>query len=112
MTQPYIPSFGFKDPNDRRPKNFDFYQVSLDAGHPGIDAFDVDVTAALDADGESIADDGELEITDIAWDETTKRVSFRWQGGTLGWKYLLTARIAAGSTFSADQSAWVTIANK
>jgi hypothetical protein len=112
MTQAYIPSWGIKDPDDIRPKNYDFLQVVIDAGNPTIDAFEVVVTAAINASGESVADDEALVITATAWDNTTKRVSFRWAGGTLGWKYLVTARITAGETFSADQSAWVEIANK
>lgn len=112
MTQPYIPSWGIKDPDDRRPKNYSFARVLLDAGNPTIDAYSVIVTGAINAAGEAVADDGSLVIFDVAWDSALKRVGFRWRGGTLGWMYLVTARVASGSIFSADQSGWVQIGNK
>lgn len=118
--QPYIQSFGIKDPNDTRPKNFDAAGALAASGNPTIASYSVSVAGILNADGSMPAggaplpDDGGLAITDVAWDAVRKRVSFRWRGGTLGVWYLVTCRIAAADplVFSADQSAKVFIANK
>ena len=114
MTQVYIPSWGVKDPDDQRPKNFDAAgQIPIGVT---ITSFSVEVVGSLNTDGSMPAtgpgpNDGALVISDVAWDPTTKRVSFWWAGGTLGVWYLVRCRIGGGA-FSCDQSAKVFIGNK
>lgn len=117
MLQPYIPSFGIKDPNDTLPKNFDAASALASLGNPSVTTYSVFVDGCLNADGSlnedgtTDADDGALVISNVAWNATLKRVSFSWSGGTPGRWYRVTCRVS-GIGFSRDQSAKVFIANK
>jgi hypothetical protein len=102
----YIPSFGVKDPNDKRPKNFDAAAVIAAAGNPTVTSWTVFVDDTLGSA------DGELVISDVVWDPVSKRISFWWSGGTVGQVYVVTARIGGSNGFSVDQSASVTIGHK
>lgn len=104
-----IPSFRTKDPNDVEPKNFDASGSLARLGNPAVLAFDVFVAGMVVA-GPLVASDGSLAISDIAYDTTTKRVSFVWAGGTVEQTYRVTCRLTLSPTWSIDQSGDVTIA--
>lgn len=112
MAEPYIPTWGFKDPDDVRPKRFDAAgQLSL-LGNPAVTLAEVFVGTVKNALGEIVADDGALVISQVIYDPTTKFVTFVWAGGTLGFTYLITCRLHLQPGWQIDQSATVTIGQK
>lgn len=112
MADVYIPSWGTKDPNDTRTKNFDGAGVLFDEGNPTVTSYEVFVDGTyVFKDGTVACADGLLIISNVAWNPTLKRLSFSWSGGTPGKIYVVTGRLA-GVGFSIDQSASVLIGQR
>jgi hypothetical protein len=105
MAEVYTPSWGAKDADDVRTKNFDAAGALYDEGNPTVTSYSVFVDAARGCA------DGALVISNVAWNPTLKRLSFSWSGGTPGQTYVVTGRVA-GAGFSIDQSASVVIGQK
>jgi hypothetical protein len=113
MATAYIPSWGFKDPNDVRPKRFDAAGALAELGNPTVTLYDVFVDGrALVINGVTMCADGLLVITAVAYDPISKCVTFVWSGGTLGQTYLVTCRLNLAPTWQIDQSATVTIGDR
>ncbi|HKY40760.1 MAG TPA: hypothetical protein VJN18_32720 [Polyangiaceae bacterium] len=107
-TEVYVPSWGTKDPDDVEYKYFDAAGRLAKLGNPAIASVEV----FLD---EEHSDDDALVIEGIAWLSETKRIRFKWSGGTLAaaglprTKYRITARWTLSDSRQFDQSADVEI---
>lgn len=109
MSTEFIPEFRKShDPDDTATRNLGIGGVLRRVNGQYANCA-VTLSDDVDEKGNPYNPDAALQISGVAYDPTTQRVSFRVTGGTRGVKYLIRLRLFLTDSRQYDNSVWLKV---